>query len=120
MRGKRWETYAIANAAFRIKCRLAQLIETKSAASLPVNAFRDTTLFAINDLHQTGDAMGNSMFTHLDSDVTPAHLLRDRSGCAGTKKRVEDKISGIGAYLNDAAHQPLWLWRQEYILTNHL
>src|SRR6266851_3305490 len=120
MRGKHWEANAIANATFRIKYRLAQLVETKSAATLPVNAFRDTTLFALDDLSQAWDAMGNSMFTHLNSDVAPAHLLRDCGGSARTKKRIEDEIPRIGAHLDDAAHQPLGLWRQEYILTKQL
>src|SRR5260370_42376934 len=95
-------------------------IETEAAASIPVDSFRNTTLFALHDLHQACGAMGNRMFTHLNSDVASAHLLRDRGGCAGTKKRVEDKISGIGGHLDDAAHQPFGLWRQEYILTKQL
>src|SRR5258708_17213745 len=97
MRGKYWEAYAIANATFRIECGLTQLVETKSAPSPPVNDFRDTTLFAVNDLYQAGDTMSNGMFTHLNSDVAPAHLLRDCGGFGGTqKRRSQHKSAELG------------------------
>ena len=39
--------------------------------------------------------MGGGMVPHLNTNVAPTHLVGHSRCCAGTKERVENKVSGL-------------------------
>src|SRR5690606_13067420 len=69
-----------------------------------------------DDLPQARQAVRARVLAHLDANPASAHLVRDGGGGAGAKEAVEDEIIGVCRDVQDAFHQPLWLWRPETYL----
>jgi len=45
--------------------------------------------------------MGNGMLSHLDTDVSPSHLVRHRRRGAGAEEGIENEVVGVGGKLKD-------------------
>ena len=60
--------------------------------------------------------MGGGVFTHLDADPAPAHLVGDGGCGAGAEEAVEDEVTGVGGDIQDALKQSFWLWGFESIV----
>src|SRR5690242_7615327 len=49
--------------------------------------------------------MGNRVLAHLDSDIVPAHLVRNGGSRTRTQEAVQNQVSAIRSYLQDSFHE---------------
>ena len=61
------------------------------------------------------------VLAHLDADVAPAHLVRDRGGRAGAEEAVEHEVAGVRGDVEDALYKSLWLrCSKDHVATKNL
>src|SRR4051794_10861174 len=76
---------------------------------MPINGFRDSALFAVDDLLQARRTVCGDVRAELDADPTPAHLMSYGGSRPGSKVCVQHEIAGISRDLNHAMQQLLGL-----------
>lgn len=69
--------------AVLVEHRQTELVETEASPALPSNSLGNATLLALDDLLQPRHAMSQGVVAHLNTDVAPPHLVRNRCGRAG-------------------------------------
>jgi|SRR5271165_2388096 len=88
--------------ALFIEDRTAELVKVKAAAALPAHIVRNAALLPIYDFLESGDAVSNRVFSHLNPDVAAARFVCDRCGCARPKKAIQNNITFSRGQSNDS------------------
>ena len=80
------------------------------SGNLAPHHFGNPALFALHHLLQAGQAVGDGMIAHFDTDVAPPHLVRHRRRGAGTEEGVEDEVAEVGSNVHYSFDKALWFW----------
>src|ERR1039458_4144841 len=102
MRRQYREADALVDVVVLVEDRRTEPAELKPAAALPADRLRNAALLAVHNLLQPRYAIRYCMFTQLDPDPPPPHLVRHRCRRARTKKRVEHQVAGISGEIGRA------------------